>query len=130
MILFFAIAVLPMTLHAQESSSEGVNIPSRPIKLAGPRAGLTYIGGDLGKQLNEYGMTQYISQVGWQFETRYFETRDGLHEPAQPGATLDVPFAVDLRAEAQVHGRTRHGCQQTQPHQCRAHHVAHPLPDV
>jgi len=49
-----------------------------PIKLSGPRFGFTYIGGDLGKTLDQYGMSRYRSQFGWQFETRWFQTSTGF----------------------------------------------------
>ena len=57
-------------------SDEEINYT--PVKLSGPRAGLTYIGGDLGEMMKKGGINQYISQFGWQFETRYFETKDGF----------------------------------------------------
>jgi len=53
-------------------------IAYEPMKLSGPRVGLTYIGGDLGKLMMENDINPYISQFGWQFETRYFTTQSGL----------------------------------------------------
>lgn len=49
-----------------------------PMKLSGPRVGLTYIGGDLGQMMMDNDINPYISQFGWQFETRYFTTRTGF----------------------------------------------------
>ncbi len=72
--LMLFLAVLSSTVKAQNDS----DIIHEPIKLSGPRAGLTYIGGEQGKKMIENGITPYISQFGWQFETRYFETRDGF----------------------------------------------------
>ncbi len=80
-LLFSMITVCVCSLIAAaqgDSEKESTLRPSKSIKLAGPRAGFTYIGGDLGKQLKDNNISQFISQVGWQFETRFFETRDGL----------------------------------------------------
>ena len=74
MFLVISFCIITITATAQLDTERA----SKPVKLAGPRAGLTYIGGDLGKLMRENNISQYISQVGWQFETRYFETRDGL----------------------------------------------------
>ena len=71
-VAILTLMVLP--LHAQDVQNEMYE----PLKLSGPRAGLTYIGGEQGKQMAEYGINQYISQFGWQFETRYFTTKDGF----------------------------------------------------
>lgn len=54
-----------------------------PLKLSGPRVGLTYIPNMEDYRLNEtFGDTSFqpnniISQFGWQFEWRYFETQSG-----------------------------------------------------
>jgi len=72
------VSVFFLQAVAQDGLVQSISRPSKPIKLSGPRAGLTYIGGDLGKLMKDNNISQYISQVGWQFETRFFETRDGL----------------------------------------------------
>ena len=79
MLTMITVCALSLIAVAQGGSAqESTFRPPKPIKLSGPRAGLTYIGGDLGKYMRDNNISQYISQVGWQFETRYFETRDGL----------------------------------------------------
>lgn len=49
-----------------------------PMKLSGPRFGFTYIGGDLGELMAENNINQYLTQFGWQFETRWFQTPSGF----------------------------------------------------
>ena len=80
-LLIIVLFALVLNANAQITSASSTPEPERKdkaIKLAGPRAGFTYIGGDLGKQMRDNSIAPYISQVGWQFETRYFETREGL----------------------------------------------------
>ncbi|WP_026463268.1 hypothetical protein [Adhaeribacter aquaticus] len=48
------------------------------IKLNGPRVGFTIIGGDLATRLkDEFNVNPFITQFGWQFETRLFTTSNG-----------------------------------------------------
>jgi len=49
-----------------------------PLRLSGPRFGVTHISGDLGELLRENNMSTYKSQFGWQFETRWFQTKTGF----------------------------------------------------
>lgn len=74
LILLFLI-LISLTVKAQ-TKEEG--IVYEPMKLSGPRLGLTYIGGELGDYMVENGINPYLSQFGWQFETRYFTTRTGF----------------------------------------------------
>lgn len=50
-----------------------------PIRLAGPRMGVTYITpGELSQTLKDrYNANPLITQFGWQFETRYFTLSSG-----------------------------------------------------
>lgn len=48
-----------------------------PLKLSGPRVGVTAIGGMMGQFLEANSISPVMSQFGWQFETRYFQTRSG-----------------------------------------------------
>lgn len=66
----------------QDTHTPGV----KPMKLSGPRMGFTFI-----PEINNYqraeqwrdfmpdglGISPLVFQMGWQFEWRYFETRDG-----------------------------------------------------
>lgn len=47
------------------------------LKLSGPRFGITAMGGDMANYLETNGLNPYMSQFGWQFETRYFQTVSG-----------------------------------------------------
>lgn len=48
------------------------------LKFSGPRIGFTIIGnGIAADRLRERGKTPFISQFGWQFETRIFTLKDG-----------------------------------------------------
>ncbi|MEZ4827735.1 MAG: hypothetical protein R3C61_15845 [Bacteroidia bacterium] len=49
----------------------------QPVKLAGPRVGITVFTGDMVKYLESQDLAPYMSQFGWQFETRYFQTQSG-----------------------------------------------------
>lgn len=108
------IAMFALILNAKSQISPSTYTPVRKeksIKLAGPRAGLTYIGGDLGQLMKDNNMSQYISQVGWQFETRYFETRDGLQGLIETVILLGAIETAQpvLSASALVGFRTRQG---------------------
>ncbi|GAA4299188.1 hypothetical protein [Nibribacter koreensis] len=49
------------------------------IKLGGPRLGFTVIGGRLADRLkDEENINPFLTQFGWQFETRIFTTAKGL----------------------------------------------------
>ncbi len=51
----------------------------RPLKLDGPRLGATFLPGLSSSFEDEYGfeVAPVITQFGWQFEWRYFESEDG-----------------------------------------------------
>ena len=79
MLTMITVCALSLIAVAQgDLGQESMMRQAKSIKLAGPRAGLTYIGGEMGKYMRDNDIFPYISQVGWQFETRYFETTDGL----------------------------------------------------
>ena len=75
--LLLALILISLTMMAQGPSNED-GIVYEPMKLSGPRVGLTYIGGDLGQLMVDNNINPYISQFGWQFETRYFTTSTGF----------------------------------------------------
>lgn len=50
-----------------------------PIKLSGPRLGFTVLTGSLvDKAREEVGVSPFLTQFGWQFETRIFTTENGM----------------------------------------------------
>lgn len=54
-------------------------VSTEPLKLSGPRIGVTYVTGDLADRLDEeLDAAPVITQFGWQFETRLFTTDQGL----------------------------------------------------
>lgn len=67
-------------------------VTTEPLKLSGPRVGVTYVTGDLARRLDdEFGAASVITQFGWQFETRMFATDTGLS-----GVTEFVPLVGGL----------------------------------
>jgi hypothetical protein len=51
---------------------------SGPMKLSGPRFGITIIGGKMADKLKEdYSANPLITQFGWQFEWRFFSAENG-----------------------------------------------------
>jgi hypothetical protein len=49
------------------------------IKLGGPRLGFTLVGGQQASRLrDDYKVNPFLTQFGWQFETRLFRTAGGL----------------------------------------------------
>ena len=63
--------------------SSATRVTTEPLKLSGPRFGITYLSGDLVDRLNEeFGddldAAPIITQFGWQFETRLFVADTGL----------------------------------------------------
>jgi len=75
------LALAAATAHAQ---SDGEDPPPRrvlrttPQSLSGPRVGVTAIAGSLADTLKaRYGAAPFVSQFGWQFETRMFEVDEG-----------------------------------------------------
>ena len=67
---------------AQDGSTPGPGTPrvdTRPVKLSGPRVGVTMLTGDLADRVDEeFEAGPFISQFGWQFENRLFSTDAGL----------------------------------------------------
>jgi len=72
--LLLALILISLSMMAQVEDE----IVYEPMKLSGPRVGLTYVGGDLGQLMIDNDINPYISQFGWQFETRYFTTSTGF----------------------------------------------------
>jgi hypothetical protein len=77
LVILLVLIIVSLSVKAQYTQEEEEAM-YEPLKLSGPRVGMTYIGGDLGDQMIEYGLNPYISQFGWQFETRYFTTKTGF----------------------------------------------------
>jgi hypothetical protein len=76
--------------------SSAVHVSTEPLKLSGPRFGITYLSGDLVDRLNDsfdqdLGGAPVITQFGWQFETRLFVADTGLS-----GVTEFVPLIGGL----------------------------------
>ena len=68
------------------------SVETEPLKLSGPRFGVTYISGELARRLDdEFDTAPVISQFGWQFETRMFTADTGLS-----GVTEFVPLVGGL----------------------------------
>ena len=66
-----------------DPTPEAHRVTTEPLKLSGPRFGVTYLSGDLVDRLNdEFGgdldAFPVITQFGWQFETRLFAADTGL----------------------------------------------------
>ena len=61
-------------------SQEKMNQPfyDEPLKFSGPRIGFTIIGeGYMADEIRDRGKTPFITQFGWQFETRIFTLKNG-----------------------------------------------------
>lgn len=70
--------VFGQTTNNQEPASQEQQIVV-PIKLSGPRFGLTYIGpGELADRLKQEEISQLITQFGWQFEKSFFSLPSGV----------------------------------------------------
>ncbi len=65
---------LSVELKAQVDASKVFE----PIKLSGPRFGVTYVTGETAtKMKDDYGMKPIITQFGWQFEKSFFNLPNG-----------------------------------------------------
>ena len=73
-------------MHAQSPLEDEI---SKPINLTGPRLGFTYLGNVYTNAINNdptfdrmYGKDRtlypFITQFGWQFETRFFTLPNGI----------------------------------------------------
>lgn len=75
-ITLFALMLLSsVSAFAQTTAPETVS--REPLKLSGPRFGLTAAGGGQAQFLESRGINPVMSQFGWQFETRYYSTSSG-----------------------------------------------------
>lgn len=64
---------------ANHANATGYPEIQEHIKLGGPRIGFTVIGGKQVSKLQEdYDVNPFLTQFGWQFETRMFTTSGGL----------------------------------------------------
>ena len=83
-ILLFGLLLSPI-LKAQEIPviEDRETAILEPLRLSGPRVGLSFV-----PQIKNFGISEligdttfnpnpFVSQFGWQFEWRYFETRGG-----------------------------------------------------
>ncbi len=71
-IIFFSF----LNFYCQAQSDDEI---IAPIKLMGPRLGITYITpGETTDQLADYDINPFITQFGWQFETRFFTLPSGV----------------------------------------------------
>jgi hypothetical protein len=68
--------VAPNVFPPQPAASGPTNTA---VKFSGPRIGCTYIGpGTAATWITDQGKTPFVSQFGWQFETRIFTSRTGI----------------------------------------------------
>ena len=52
---------------------------SHRVNLSGPRFGVSFVRGDLAQELKDrLDVKPFVSQFGWQFETRFLSTPDGF----------------------------------------------------
>ena len=68
-------------LLAQQSEAKPLqtNQLVKPINLSGPRIGCTVLSGKLADKLKEkLDVDPFITQFGWQFETRFFSVESGV----------------------------------------------------
>ncbi|CAA9247351.1 MAG: hypothetical protein AVDCRST_MAG95-1705 [uncultured Adhaeribacter sp.] len=70
----------PPAVPSASASSVPIYPPvQQEIKLGGPRLGFTIIGGAQANRLqDEFDVNPFLTQFGWQFETRLFTTAGGL----------------------------------------------------
>lgn len=69
------VLMLASSVFGQTTTPETVS--QEPLKLSGPRFGLTAAGGGQAQFLEMMGVNPIMSQFGWQFETRYYSTSSG-----------------------------------------------------
>ena len=68
------IAITNINMFGQQDTIE----PPPVIKLGGPRFGVTYISGDISVlEENNIDIKPFITQFGWQIETRFFTLPNG-----------------------------------------------------
>lgn len=57
---------------------EEIPFRDNPLKFSGPRIGFTVIGrGEAADKIRALGKTPFVTQFGWQFETRVFTMKNG-----------------------------------------------------
>lgn len=79
-LILIAMVFCNTDLHAQDNADEVFE----PIKLGGPRFGVTYITGATAEKMrDEYEMYPLITQFGWQLETRFFTLDNGASGVAE-----------------------------------------------
>jgi len=73
----FILIFIIISSNAIVAQNDSVTV--NPIHLGGPRIGVTYIGpGEIADKLkNDFNATPFLTQFGWQFETRYFTLPSG-----------------------------------------------------
>lgn len=95
--LLAMVALLSVNAATAQTAEDSVRVSTEPVKLSGPRFGITYLSSDLVDRINdEFGdddqsVGSVITQFGWQFETRLFTTDTGLS-----GVTELVPLVGGL----------------------------------
>lgn len=93
--LVFLLVFLGANAALAQPDSSAAPVSTEPLKLSGPRFGVTYLTGDLVDRLSEAfdedDVAPVITQFGWQFETRLFATDTGLS-----GVTELVPLVGGL----------------------------------
>lgn len=75
----FGTNLAPAPAPAQTPTTEQYPAIRREMRLDGPRLGFTVISGTQGTWVREeFNINPFITQIGWQFETRMFTTAGGL----------------------------------------------------
>lgn len=72
--------LIPSAAAAQAGPPMNEVAPVKPLNLSGPRAGLTYLAPGIQAKVEEFGgksVAPFISQFGWQWETRMFSIEGG-----------------------------------------------------
>jgi hypothetical protein len=79
-LVLLAIAAPPHALEAQVDPVTSAATPghAQPVRLSGPRAGVTFFTGDVADFRQANGQNPLMSQFGWQSEKRLVATETGM----------------------------------------------------
>lgn len=76
--VFFSLVLISCISHNVICQSISRNSSTSYMRLSGPRLGMTFITGESADRLkDEYDAVPFVSQFGWQFETRFFTLDNG-----------------------------------------------------
>lgn len=102
----------PSTTSTNYSNQKKDYVRDDRVRYNGPRLGMTFVGaGMIQDQMKNQGLSNYFSQFGWQFETRFFTLDNGFS-----GLLEFVPMIGGLEqgrflpsASLLIGGRTKKG---------------------